>query len=273
MKELVTHFESEFYLERYFKFVKLYNNYPKSIHTETHHILPKSLYPEYKNSKWNLVHLPFRAHHIAHWLLAKAIGGRMWYAYYAMSNKNLSSGKLRKLNSVLYEKSRIEFRIKHSNWHNECVEGIANKDRIGQKTRKTKLKKDGYHKEIANRSAKTMKETIQSNGKSIAQNRSERAAKKTRELGLLNGRNNPLAKVIQVFDENDILKYEFNGDFFARSKELNLPTRALKSSYLNNSKPIYQSKCGATVAKNKGFENYIGWYAKSVGQSRYQNKA
>ena len=41
------------------------------VYTETHHILPKSIFPEYKTCKWNLVKLSARQHFIAHILLVK----------------------------------------------------------------------------------------------------------------------------------------------------------------------------------------------------------
>ncbi len=43
---------------------------------EGHHILPRSIFPEYENAKeneWNLANLKFRDHLTAHWLLHKAL--------------------------------------------------------------------------------------------------------------------------------------------------------------------------------------------------------
>jgi len=40
-------------------------------YTETHHILPKCLFPQYEKSKWNLVKLSARQHFIVHVLLVK----------------------------------------------------------------------------------------------------------------------------------------------------------------------------------------------------------
>jgi hypothetical protein len=58
------------YLNRYLKFVlnctPNLNNY-----TEEHHILPKSLFPDFKTDPRNLVRLTARQHFIAHWILSK----------------------------------------------------------------------------------------------------------------------------------------------------------------------------------------------------------
>lgn len=54
--------------------------------TQKHHIVPKSLGGS--NNKTNLVHLTFREHFIAHWLLTKMCDGdnkkKMHYAFWAM---------------------------------------------------------------------------------------------------------------------------------------------------------------------------------------------
>ena len=44
--------------------------------TELHHVLPKSMFPEYKNLRehsWNGVYLTAREHFICHWLLTKMV--------------------------------------------------------------------------------------------------------------------------------------------------------------------------------------------------------
>lgn len=47
-----------------------------SSYTENHHILPKSIFPEFgnlRNHKWNRSKLTFREHFLAHWLLSKCM--------------------------------------------------------------------------------------------------------------------------------------------------------------------------------------------------------
>lgn len=58
------------YLNRYLNFVL--NCTPNlNDYTEKHHILPKSLFPEFKTDSENLVRLTARQHFIAHWILSK----------------------------------------------------------------------------------------------------------------------------------------------------------------------------------------------------------
>lgn len=67
-------------------------------YVERHHILPKSMFVEYKNSKENMVLLKYEDHIEAHRLLNEIFQTRgMMIAYYAMTGKdpkNLSKGDL-----------------------------------------------------------------------------------------------------------------------------------------------------------------------------------
>ena len=259
------------YLKRYIKFIDYYNNQTIIENFEVHHILPKSLFPEYKNTKENLINLPFRVHYLAHFMLAKIFQDKMTYAFNSMCNKNTKNGRLKKINSSLYKTNKINFSKQHKFWHKQdsSVKGLTNSQLIGIKTKETKnIISEDYYSEISKKSAKTMKETIEANGLSISQNRSNKAAEKIKENGSLKGAKSSNAKVIRIFDSNNKLVYEFFGDFFQKCKELQLPERALKFSYLNNSEPIYQSKFGKTTAKRLQFEKYIGHYAVMVGRTR-----
>lgn len=85
--------------------------------TELHHILPESMFPEYKDlrkHKWNGVYLTYREHFVCHLLLEKATEGenrsKMFYALVRMFN-----GK-QKFPSRTYE--RIKSRYKDFHWSN-----------------------------------------------------------------------------------------------------------------------------------------------------------
>ena len=60
--------------------------------TDQHHILPKSIYPEYKNSKWNKVNLLFEDHFLAHYFLATGTkDGKMIKALHMMMHGNTNN--------------------------------------------------------------------------------------------------------------------------------------------------------------------------------------
>lgn len=87
------------YRKEYLKLVK--NN---SSNGELHHILPKSMFPKWKNRKTNLVRLSFEDHYKAHYLLYKIYNNKeMTLALFFMLK---TTGK--KFNSELYEKLKIE---------------------------------------------------------------------------------------------------------------------------------------------------------------------
>lgn len=56
------------------------NPLPEDVYGQKHHVLPKSLYPQYKNTKANLVKLTAREHYICHHLL--------WKYYASIGDKN-----------------------------------------------------------------------------------------------------------------------------------------------------------------------------------------
>ena len=93
------------YYERYVKFIEYRINNPidtRRYYTEKHHILPSSLFPEYKKEKWNIVVLSGREHFLVHYLLAKLTNhNSMWFAFNQM--KRVASNRF---NSVLYEMHR-----------------------------------------------------------------------------------------------------------------------------------------------------------------------
>ena len=77
---------------------------------ETHHIIPRCLGGS--NKKSNLVRLTAREHFIAHYLLAKIHGGRLWVPVYLMSKDGSNSAKGHITKGRLYETARI----KHIEW-------------------------------------------------------------------------------------------------------------------------------------------------------------
>lgn len=105
MIEKFNNVKDERWLKRYLLFLTKFD-YTNADHTHRHHILPQKIYHQFSNFKdnpWNLSILSIRAHYLAHYMLARALGGNMWYAWNRMNNSNGY-----KLNSKLYEIARIE---------------------------------------------------------------------------------------------------------------------------------------------------------------------
>jgi hypothetical protein len=81
------------YLKNYYDYIDyvktLNRSKSDSVYYELHHILPKSLYPEYIKLPGNLILLTAREHFLAHYLLTKIYPVReMHYAFFFMSNLN-----------------------------------------------------------------------------------------------------------------------------------------------------------------------------------------
>ena len=128
------------WLKRYLRFIETFKKdsiYKNQKHN--HHILPKANYEEFKNfsnNPWNLAILDYRSHLIAHYMLAKALGGNMWFAY---NNMNAYGEKL---NSILYESAMIriseEQSIRQTEWlkNNPHPKGMLGK-KHGEVQKKT----------------------------------------------------------------------------------------------------------------------------------------
>jgi hypothetical protein len=100
---------------------------PNTIYTETHHILPKSIYPQYAKDKNNLVTLTAREHFICHWLLTKFIkDSKIVYAFQMMIPNKTSNRYLPK-SSIVYKKLKEQFFLnnqgsKNCKWYTNGVE-------------------------------------------------------------------------------------------------------------------------------------------------------
>lgn len=91
---------------------------PKTKHTEKHHILPRSLFPEYESCQENIVSLDILDHLEAHEVLAKTKNPKMIMAFWIMfssserRNLDLSEDELK----TKYEKARVEMKRVKSEW-------------------------------------------------------------------------------------------------------------------------------------------------------------
>lgn len=105
---------------------------------EAHHILPKSLFPDYKKEKWNIVLLTAKEHFVCHWLLVKMTSGihrqKMYKALHRMSQTK--DGK-RIFTSTEYEIVRKYNRL-------FIIESNAlNNTKASEKRKQTNIKKYG----------------------------------------------------------------------------------------------------------------------------------
>lgn len=101
--------ENQHYTKRYINFINnvMEQKISEFEYTENHHILPKSMFPQYSSlfqNPWNRCVLTARQHFIAHLILAKACGGSMWLAFHFMTYGHQS--KLYVTKSYQYEELR-----------------------------------------------------------------------------------------------------------------------------------------------------------------------
>lgn len=88
-------------LNKYLTLIKV-ENYDG--YCESHHILPRSMYPEYAKSSWNLVRLNYKNHVYAHELLAKFFNNsKMKRAYSFIGRHIVEKEKLKFLTSGCFK--------------------------------------------------------------------------------------------------------------------------------------------------------------------------
>lgn len=102
---------SFFFLKRYVNFINSRNTiekFQRGKGYEKHHILPSSIWKDYTNNKNNIKILTTREHFIAHIILAKMLGGKMWLALcYMYESKPLHYNRINiKFSSRLFAEAR-----------------------------------------------------------------------------------------------------------------------------------------------------------------------
>lgn len=95
--------QSQHHYNRYTRFIGSLRGQSVDGYAEVHHIVPRSLGGS--NDADNLIRLTARQHFIAHWMLARAIGGSAARAFFMMSN----FGKYGQVNSTTYAIARQEY--------------------------------------------------------------------------------------------------------------------------------------------------------------------
>lgn len=127
-----------FWVNRYIKFIYSCDksNDQRIGVFEKHHILPASLFPDYKKENFNIVKLTPRQHYIAHWILAKLFGGSQWFSFNMMKRYG---GK-----SVLYEYSRKYQKEQISISNTGRIKSEKNKQGISKRTKNTVVVKDKH---------------------------------------------------------------------------------------------------------------------------------
>ena len=110
------------YLKWYFDLIEKRKNDPPNEFYEKHHILPKSIFPEFENDIENLVSLSYREHFIAHILL---------YKHYKYLNKDYEKTKMAFPLTLMKYFSSTE---KHNSRKFEYVKKISSINRIGKST-------------------------------------------------------------------------------------------------------------------------------------------
>lgn len=109
-------------------------NISAETYTELHHILPKSVFPEFQKDNANLVKLTAREHFICHWLLTKIIKDKRLIYAFGMMIPSKTNNRYRPKSSIVYEQlkrmcSNAKRGPRGGQWFTNGVENYFTKDR------------------------------------------------------------------------------------------------------------------------------------------------
>jgi len=114
-----------------------------------HHILPKALFPEYKDLKensWNGTHLLYSDHYYAHWLLTEAIDDYgMLSAFCAMHNKDTKLKRIEEKDLIPADEFQMKMEEKgkgHSEWYKNNPEKVQEAVLKREKIRSSEIWKE-----------------------------------------------------------------------------------------------------------------------------------
>jgi len=108
--------DNEYYLDKYINFFISYKINEEVDYIERHHILPRSVFPEYENESWNIIKLDYDSHRLAHLWLFKSINDRK---YQRPLNWMMNYYKNKIETSNASKKAWINFKLnkdKYDNW-------------------------------------------------------------------------------------------------------------------------------------------------------------
>ena len=93
-------------------------------------------------------------------------------------------------------------------------------------------------------------------------NQAKQTATKFDQSGKIFSSLNPNAKIINIYDHNNVLRMTFNGDL---TNANNIPRNAFSFSFKQGGKPLGNSKQSRTELRKNMYQNFIGWYALEEG--------
>lgn len=124
---------SQHHFRRYTQFIDSLRGQSVSGYAEVHHVVPRSLGGS--DGADNLIRLTARQHYVAHWMLARAMGGSAARAFFMMSNL----GKYGQVNSTTYAMARQEYATQVSQQLKGKPSQCPFSDETKQKMREAKL--------------------------------------------------------------------------------------------------------------------------------------
>jgi len=258
---------------------KLKKDNPLYIYYENHHILPRSIFPEYsvlKLNPWNGVLLSAKEHFICHallWKHYKSIGytygeTKMSYAFNMLSKCRIYFSRLYsicKFNCL--DERFIEQRIKSLKItlsKRTPEEWAIVKQNISRETRNGINKVDIEKRKLSKQKERLTKQNMSDEEKAIISKKISdkllnRPIEEKKMSNSRSGYKNYQTTTVAIFNHHHrLILISDNGVQYMR-KTLNIPTDALRISY-NKGQYMYENRANRSFAIKNGRGHMVGWY-------------
>ncbi len=265
------------------------NEHRKILYTTAiHHILPKSIFPEFKSlkiNKWNSTHLTHDKHYIAHSILAKAIyNNKIIYAWNRLNNI-LDNSKY--IDESVYKELCESFaKIAGKHWINTIP--ILDDGKIIRKNKEDILCTD----KILFKDVKLVKnrdnEIVWVNIEDIDDNyihlmKDKNHTSKTKEKisntrinnGTAKGSNNPRTKLFEIYNSSGELVASVCDNLRKFAKEFGIPFGSIQKALSKTDGILYKNatrQSDISILKRNNTYQFKDWVIKDLGEINKKDK-
>ena len=276
-------------LNNYIDFCMDNNEHTKTLYkTAIHHILPKSIFPEFKSlkiNKWNSTYLTHDKHYIAHSILAKAIdNNKIIYAWNRLNNISPNSKYIDE--NIYKELSESFAKIAGKHWVNTIpilVEGkiirknkedVLCSDKILFKHVKLVINSDDEMvwvniEDIDNNYTHLMKD------KKHTSETKEKISSTRINNGTAKGINNPRTKIFEIYNSSGELIFTVCENLRKFSHEFGIPFGSIQKALRETDGILYKNairQSDISVLKRNNTYQFKDWVIKDLGEINKKDK-
>jgi hypothetical protein len=256
--------------------------------TAEHHILPKSIFPEFtslKINKWNSTYLTHDKHYVAHSILAKAIDNdKIIYAWNRLNNISFNS---KYIDETIYKELSESFaKTAGKHWINTIP--ILAYGKIIRKNKEDILCTDKILFKDVKLVINSDKEIVWVNIEDIDDNythlmKDKNHTSKTKEKisntrinnGTAKGANNPRTKLFEIYNSSSELIASVSDNLRKFAKEFGIPFGSIQKALKETDGILYKNairQSDISILKRNNTYQFKDWVIKDLGEINKKDK-